>query len=173
MKTLIIYDSQYGNTERIARSIGRTLGLPPEVEIIRVSEVKPQHLAGLTMLVVGSPTQRFRPTPPISALLQGLQGGALKGVKVAAFDTRLSVRETRSWILNFFVKLAGAGAYADKHIAELLRAKGGELVVPPEGFLVQGTEGPLKAGELERAVAWAKQMVAQQPGAVGQARTQS
>jgi hypothetical protein len=31
-------------------------------------------------------------------------------------------------------------------------------VVPPEGFLVSGEQGPLKAGELERAVSWAKQI---------------
>jgi hypothetical protein len=38
--------------------------------------------------------------------------------------------------------------------------KGGELIAPPEGFFVQGTEGPLKEGELERASDWAKQILA-------------
>jgi hypothetical protein len=30
----------------------------------------------------------------------------------------------------------------------------------PEGFYVQGTEGPLKQGELERAASWARQIIA-------------
>jgi hypothetical protein len=37
--------------------------------------------------------------------------------------------------------------------------KGGELVFPPEGFLVKKSEGPLKDGELERAAEWAKGLV--------------
>ena len=30
--------------------------------------------------------------------------------------------------------------------------------MPPEGFFVNGTEGPMKEGELERAAEWAKQI---------------
>jgi hypothetical protein len=38
----------------------------------------------------------------------------------------------------------------------------GELVVPPEGFYVSDTEGPLLEGELERAADWTRQIVAAQ-----------
>jgi len=30
--------------------------------------------------------------------------------------------------------------------------------MPPEGFFVNGTEGPMKEGELERAAEWTKQI---------------
>jgi hypothetical protein len=30
--------------------------------------------------------------------------------------------------------------------------------MPPEGFFVAGTEGPMKEGELDRAAAWVKQI---------------
>jgi len=53
------------------------------------------------------------------------------------------------------VKLFG---YAAEPIAKRLGRKGGELAVTPEGFLVEGTEGPLKEGELERAAAWAERI---------------
>ena len=46
------------------------------------------------------------------------------------------------------------------HLA--LEKKGGELVIPPEGFYVGDTEGPLLEGELERAADWAKQIIATQ-----------
>ena len=45
-------------------------------------------------------------------------------------------------------------------IAKRLAKKAGELVVPPKGFFVAGTEGPLKEGELERAVDWAGRILA-------------
>ena len=50
--------------------------------------------------------------------------------------------------------------YAAKPIADRLQKKGGELVVPPEGFYVADTEGPLLEGELKRAVDWANQITA-------------
>ena len=36
----------------------------------------------------------------------------------------------------------------------------GELVVPPEGFYVGDTEGPILEGEMERAADWAGQIMA-------------
>jgi hypothetical protein len=54
------------------------------------------------------------------------------------------------------VKLFG---YAAKPIAYKLEKKGGSLVIPPEGFLVKASEGPLKDGELERAADWAKLII--------------
>jgi flavodoxin len=159
MKTFVIYDSAFGNTRQIAQAIGNALGSANEVEVHQVNEVQPEQLAGLELLVVGSPTQKFRPLPTMTNLLQRIPPNSLNGVKVAAFDTRISVKETKSAILNFFVKLSGPAAYAAKHIADGLKKSGGELIVPPEGFLVDGTKGPLKPGELERAADWIKQAV--------------
>ena len=64
------------------------------------------------------------------------------------------------WLIGrfFFVRLFG---YAAKPIADRLQKRGGVLVVPPEGFYVEGTEGPLQEGELERASEWARRIVAQ------------
>ncbi len=53
----------------------------------------------------------------------------------------------------FVARLFG---YAAGRIADSLKAKGGNLAPPPEGFIVKGNEGPLKEGELERAAGWAK-----------------
>jgi hypothetical protein len=33
------------------------------------------------------------------------------------------------------------------------------LVLPPEGFYVEDTEGPLRAGELDRAAVWANRVL--------------
>ena len=157
MKALVIYDSQFGNTAEVGQAIAEALGTTEEVESRRVGEVRPEHLAGLDLLVVGSPTQRFRPTGVTTEFLKQIPANALSGVKVAAFDTRItesSIEEAPA-ILGFFVRLFG---YAAKPIADRLQKKGGELAVPPEGFYVGGTEGPLLEGELERAEEWAKEI---------------
>jgi len=158
MKVLIIYDSFFGNTEQIAQAIGSALGSQEEVEILRVSHVKPEQLTGLNLIIVGSPTRGFRPTPAISNLLKSVPKNGLKGVKVAAFDTRFTMDEIESsvFILPILVNIFG---YAARPISDRLKKKGGELIIPPEGFFVEGTEGPLKEGELERAADWAKQIM--------------
>jgi flavodoxin len=165
MKGLIVYDSMYGNTEKIALAIGEGLGKSEAITVKRVGEVKPEQFTGLDLLIIGSPTQRFQPTPAISDLLKGLPSNGLKGIRVTAFDTRL----TEEWInkmpvLAFFVRLFNQSAYAAKGMADKLKKKGGELIVPAEGFYVEDTEGPLVPGELEQATAWAKKISAALPG---------
>jgi flavodoxin len=159
MEALVIYDSFFGNTERIAQSIGNALGWPEDVGILLVGDVKPEQLAGLKLLIVGSPTRAFRPSPAIKKFLKSIPKNGLKGVKVAAFDTRITDEEIDSavFILRVMVNIFG---YAAKPIADRLVKKGGQLIAPPEGFFVQGMEGPLKEGELERASDWAKQIMA-------------
>ncbi len=122
-----------------------------------MGEVKPERLTQLALLVVGSPTRAFRPTPAVSRFLAGLPAQALADVKVAAFDTRIALGDIDSAVLRTFVRLFG---YAARPIAKRLAKKGGDLVVPPEGFVVAGTEGPLKEGELERAADWARRILA-------------
>jgi len=160
MNALVIYDSAYGNTAQIARAIGDALGSPAEVATLLVGEVTPDHLSGLRLLIVGSPTQRFSSTPATKNFLDSIPEHALKGVKVAAFDTRFTREHMKSVssVLSFSAGLAGDSAYAAKSIAAGLKKKGGELVASPEGFYVNDTEGPLLEGELERAADWASQV---------------
>jgi flavodoxin len=157
MNALIVYDSQFGNTKRIAQAIGEALETSGAVHVLHVADVTPQRLENLDTLIVGSPTQRFRPTLPITTFLKSLPAGSLKGVRAAAFDTRLTLEEIESHgVLAFFVRIFG---YAAKPIASLLQKKGGDLVLPPEGFYVEGMEGPLVDGELERAKARANEFL--------------
>jgi flavodoxin len=159
MKALVVYDSAYGNTQRIAQAVGSAMGSSEDVQVLNVSEVEPDQLAGLDLLIIGSPTQRFRPKSAMSHMLNSIQDNSLKDVRVAAFDTRLTWEEiNKISALAFFVRLSGDSAYAAKHLANQLKKKGGQLVVPPEGFYVEGMEGPLVQGELERAMDWGKQI---------------
>lgn len=153
MKALVVYDSFFGNTEKIAQAIGRGLASKMDVEISRVSDFKPEQLTEFDLLIFGSPTRKFSPTPAITKLLKKIPSNGLTGVRAAAFDTRISIKDINSRFLNFMVKLFG---YAAEPIAIRLEKKGAKLVIPPEGFFVKDSEGPLKDGEIERADEWAK-----------------
>jgi flavodoxin len=151
MKTLIIYDSAYGNTEKIARAIAAAITPADEVVVLRAGEANPLKLSLIDLLIVGSPTQGGRPTQAIQDFLSKIPVNGLKNMQVTAFDTRISAQE-KGVALRILMRLLG---YAAGRIAQGLQGKGGELAAPPEGFIVEGKEGPLKQGELERASAWA------------------
>ncbi len=155
MKALVVYDSIYGNTEQIARAIGDALQSQADVQILRVGDVKPEHMVGLSLLVAGAPTHGSMASPAMKAWLKALAPNSLRGVKVAAFDTRMAVSDIKPAIAAFFVKLFG---YAAQPIANSLTKRGGTLVIPAEGFFVKDTQGPLKDGEIERAAAWSRQI---------------
>ena len=142
MKALVVYDSVHGNTEKVARAIGEAI--EGDVEVLHADKVDPSGLKELDLLAVGGPTHAGRPTKPISAFLDKVPSGDLNGVNVAAFDTRFA----KTWVKIF-------GFTAPK-IAGKLKKKGGKLVEEPEAFIVEGTEGPLRDGELEHAGIWAK-----------------
>jgi len=160
MKALVVYDSVYGNTEQIAQAIGKALGSPEEVQILRVGDARPDRLTGFDLIIAGSPTQKFRPLPAMSGFLKGIPKNSLNGVRVAAFDTRMTVSDVEKVrILAFFVRIFG---YAAKPVLAALQKHGGSPAAVPEGFYVLGTEGPLQEGELERASDWARRILAAQ-----------
>ncbi|HWR67366.1 MAG TPA: flavodoxin family protein [Bellilinea sp.] len=152
MKSMVLYDSVYGNTEKVARAIAAVLAQAGDVEIQPVSAVTAEQLSGLDLLVVGSPTQAFGPIQATKDFLKSLKGKSLEGVKVAAFDTRMDVKVVKSAVLTF---MAGIFGYAAEKIGKGLKSAGGVEAIAPAGFFVTGNEGPLTEGELERAVAWA------------------
>lgn len=156
MNIMLVYDSVFGNTEKIARAVSSSIGSQENVRTIRVNDIQPDQLTGLDLLIVGSPTRAFRPTKEITGFLYKIPANALKGIKVAAFDTRLSAMDKRSFLFKILAKQFG---YAAEPIADKLVKKGGTLIVPPEWFIVKDSQGPLKAGELERAADWARSLI--------------
>jgi flavodoxin len=150
---LVIYDSVFGNTEKVAQAIGEALGDAPVKKVDRVTD---QDLSDLKILFVGSPTRAFQATPAIKNYLKGLRSNALKNVKAAAFDTRIPKDQTDSGFLKFMISLFG---YADKKIEKQLTKAGAEIKLESTGFGVTGTEGPLVEGELTRAKTWATRIM--------------
>jgi flavodoxin len=153
MNTVIVYDSLYGNTEKIAQAMG--MANPQESTVIPIHKINSINLDQVKLLIVGSPVHGGRPTPPIEEFIKKLPPHALKNVRVAAFDTRFASRDHGLGIQI----LMNVIRYAAERITKELTKKGGQLVAEPEGFIVEDKAGPLKEGELERATQWAKQLI--------------
>jgi flavodoxin len=147
MKSIVVYDSYFGNTQEIAETIADQLN----TKAIKIKDFKNSWLEDIEFLVVGSPTRAFSPTEGIQNFLRTLPN--LKGIKVAAFDTRMELGEDSPIILKPFVKIFG---YAAEPILKKLERKDGEKVREPIGFYVEDTEGPIREGEKERARVWIK-----------------
>ena len=153
MKTLVVYESMFGNTEAVARAVADGLATRSSVDVVEVGTAPASVDADL--LVVGGPTHAFglsRESTRKSAVEQGAVVSRGIGIRewldalppgrtdVATFDTR--VRKPR---------VPGSAARAAER---RLRRLGYHAVAPAETFWVGGTPGPLLEGEAERARRW-------------------
>jgi flavodoxin len=129
MRVLNVFDSAYGNTERIARAIGAALEPEGTVAVTRAADVRTTDLAVLDLLIVGGPTQRYRASPALAAWLERLGRRTLSGVPAAAFDTR--------YRMSAF--LTGSAA---RVIALRLGRAGCRLVAAPESFFIERDRRP-------------------------------
>ena len=143
MNTLVIFDSQYGNTETIARQIAVTLQEFGTARAVRVTEFTPDALRDIQLLVVGSPTQAWNTTSAMKNLFPRFEPAMAKQVFVAAFDTRFDKPQI----------ITGSAANS---MAKQLKKRGMKLLLQPKSFLVTGTEGPLAYGEPQHAQEWAR-----------------
>lgn len=144
MSAIVLYDSWYGNTEKIAQAIAGALDV--RVQLCKVAYATHLDFEGIELLVIGSPTHGGVGAPVMNEYLHSLPEDALQDVPVAVFDTRVGMR---------WVKLLG---FAAKRLGRAAEQKGGTLIAEPMGFYVDGKEGPLRHGELDRAAAWAKEL---------------
>jgi hypothetical protein len=163
MNAIVIYESIYGNTRAIAEAIAAGL---PDAPVMTPGEL-PAGGPPPDLLVVGGPTHVHRMATARSrhAAIDAARPGTAEtagtgpmvgdwlsslpdahGLVAAAFDTRI---DKPQW-------LAGA---ASRSIARRLRRRG-YTVVDTASFVVTENEGPLKAGELERARRWGADLAA-------------
>lgn len=159
MRALVVYESMFGNTARVAREVAEGLAAHGDVEVRAVADAPVEPDEALDLIVVGGPTHAFslsRPAtredarrqgagaaadgPGLREWLAGLRAGAHHPL-VAAFDTRITkVRRIPGSAARKASKVAGGLGYC--------------VAQRPESFFVEDVDGPLATGELERARAW-------------------
>ena len=163
MRALVVYESMFGNTQAIADAVAEGLGAHLRVDAVEVGAALTAVGDDVALLVVGGPTHAFGMSRPgtrqdagrqaehglVSAgiglreWLTAVHGGS-GSVAAAAFDTRIDRP-----------RLPGSAARAaEKRLGRL----GFRIVAPAKSFYVDGTQGPLLDGELERARRWADQL---------------
>lgn len=162
-RALVVYESMFGNTQRVARAVADGLAEHAEVHVVRAGPgVTPRD--DVDLVVVGGPTHAFglsRPSTRASAGRQGADGAAAgaTGLRewldtlpeptghrpaMAAFDTRIRKR--------------GVPGSAARSAARRLKHVGLPVVVPPMSFWVRSTGGPLLPGEEDRARTWGREL---------------
>ena len=75
LKAVIVFESMFGNTEKLAREMGDGLAAEGvQVVLADVRHVRPEDFAGCDLIVLGAPTHAFtlsRPSTRADAVRQG------------------------------------------------------------------------------------------------------
>jgi len=138
-RSIVIYDSWYGDTRRVAEEIARgiatTTGVDPAV--VEVDHAGVASARELELIVLGSPNHFGGPTRKMRQLVRDLGAGGPIAGTIAVFDT--CFREE-------------AGKAAAK-LAKLVESVPSAHARPPPqlSITVEGTRGPIPPGELVRA----------------------
>jgi flavodoxin len=145
MKTIVLYDTRFGNTERIAKSLETGLKEAADIQDVDGINAKDVLVASLKeydLLCVGAPTEGFTASKSIKKFLAKLQGIELVGKNGFAFDTKMDSR------------LSGSAA---KFIEKELSNQGLIIITPRESAIVFTIKDKgaisgarLKEGEAER-----------------------
>ncbi|HPR97342.1 MAG TPA: flavodoxin domain-containing protein [Thermotogota bacterium] len=156
MKALVLYDTVFGNTAKVAQVINDQLKSIGESELRDADAFSVSDLNRIDYLIVGSPTRAFTMTPKLKRVLKALPKGKLKGVNCLSFDTRSAIEDVDNKV---FTLMAGTFGYAVKKITRVLKRKGCSDAVRSEVFYVKESGGQLMAGELEKAGNWISQNI--------------
>jgi hypothetical protein len=160
MKAIVVYESHWGNTAAVARAIAEGIG--PEARVLSTAEATGDALAGVDLIVAGSPLLGF--SLPTESMLKGMASNADKDPT----PPDLSHPSMRAWLESlprgngraaaFETRIWWSPGSAAKAILKRLEALGYRPVGTGERFIVEGKYGPLRAGELERAQAWGAEL---------------
>jgi len=144
MKTLVVYYSKFGNTQKVAETIADELEPKGSAKVLSLDDLGPADLKDVDLVIVGSPTHRMNLPEEVRLKLHTLPKRSLRGKMMAAFDTSYKMS---GWLNRLT---------ASKKLSGRLKKLGGRRIVPPETFHVMESQGPLYDGEIKRAQDWAR-----------------
>lgn len=147
MNGIVIFDTSYGNTKKIAETIAETLkesGI--EVDAFYVKDIKKLSAKDYNFLVLGSPTKFGTMSFTVKGFLGKVKNKEWMNKSFAAFDTENPENIERK-----------EGSAAEK-IAEKLREKQMNQLLPVLKAVVLGWKGPLQESEIERAKEYAREI---------------
>jgi menaquinone-dependent protoporphyrinogen IX oxidase len=154
MKGIIIYDTSYGNTQKIAEVLAETLlKVGIETDLFHIKKVKKLSGKDYDFLALGSPTKYGTMSFAMKFFLGKIKSEEWKNKPFIAFDTENpeNVEKSRAENKNWS---------AAEKIAEKLLEKNMNQLLPVLKGLVQGWKGPLVEGEIERTKDYSREMAA-------------
>ena len=163
MKALVVYESMWGNTEKVADAIAAGLGESMEVELADVGAAPVAPGPEVRLIVAGGPTHAFsmsRTTTRKDAIDRGAHEGEpdvglrewLGGLPTGPHPQHIATFDTR------VAKMRHLPGSAAKAAAKVAHRHGFERAEHVESFYVDDMEGPLLDGELARATAWGREI---------------
>ncbi len=168
MKALVIYESMFGNTRKVAEAVAGGLAPFGEVSLVPVADAGHTLLSTADLVVVGGPTHvhgMSRPKSRAAAVATAGKTGSDLVLEPGAEGP--GVREwladlprTTAWAAAFDTRMTMAPfltGRASRRIHRRLRAHGFSMAARPKSFLVNG-DNTLMPGEEERARAWAEEL---------------
>jgi flavodoxin len=92
VKALIVYNTKYGNTEKVAKLIaeGITSVEGNKVEVNNVKDIKPKKEDSYDLLLIGSPNHFGRHVGSIKKFINNLPKSQIKVNAYAVFDTYIT-----------------------------------------------------------------------------------
>ena len=172
MRSLVLYESMYGNTHLVAAAIADGLATFGPVRALVVHAARPDDLREADLVIVGAPTHaRDLPTP--ASRTSAIDGAATDdGWSKVTLDPEAAGTGVREWLdgLDGAVGPRSAAAFdtrvsapamftgrASKAIESGLRDHRWTLIAPAESFIVDSHQ-QLRRGEIERARSWGAQL---------------
>jgi hypothetical protein len=159
MNAIVVYESLWGNTAEVARAVADGLGLGARA--LRVDEAAAADVAGADLIVAGGPVFGFKLSSP--QMRDGIRKNPGRGpapdLSCPPLCTWLErLAPGSGWGAAFDTQVRGPFGKGAPEIARLLEAAGYASLAEPQGFVVKGRHGPLRAGETERARAWGAEL---------------
>lgn len=152
MKSVVVYDSYFGNTEMVAKTIQEVFQQSHNSKLIHISEAYDLDIDSYDLIVIGSPTRYYKPTEPIVALVREVRAYS---VNVGFFDTRMDAEG--HWLLGPVEKLLG---FAVDTMVSLIENGEATMDIEPLGVYVKSTKGPIRKTSVNDIQAWAKLLLA-------------
>ena len=158
-RVLVIYESMFGNTQRIAEAIADGLA----TEAVEVGSAPSRIPEDVELVVAGGPTHAFGMSRESTREDAAKQGPLVSRTGVREWLDALEKPSHRVQVATFDTHLdhpaviARMGSAAHP-LERRLRRLGMERAVRPEHFWVQDTTGPLREGEIERARQWGREL---------------
>ncbi len=168
MRSVVVYESMYGNTRQLAEAIVHGINeVSPDARLLHVAAADAAAIDDADLVVVGGPTHVFGMTRP-KTRAQAVRDAAADSDRLHVEPAAVDAQGVREWLdsvplegyrvaaFDTHVRMPGAPHAAGK-IERALRRLGCSVIAPTASFLVT-KDNVLVPGEIDRAYEWGRSL---------------